>query len=165
MPDDADVVADEDQPAPLACAAAERLLQIGALRRPVLIPGAEGGAWQGADADRALWQCDDPQPPNPEHVVLTGDFNAEHGSAEYRLLTAPRPDGFGLADAWTGAHPQADAGTTFYRDVRQGADWDQRIDYVFLSPGLQRLPRRSWTDAAIRACDHQPLWVELGGGS
>lgn len=136
---------------------AERLAQIGALAALMAEAACEGGAWQGHDADAALWQCDDPAPPNPGEMILAGDFNAEPGSAEYRRLAQD----LGLTDAWALAREPRDAGHTFLRDPQQGALHDQRIDYLFLTTGLRAHLRACHVDAATRVSDHQPVWASL----
>jgi endonuclease/exonuclease/phosphatase family metal-dependent hydrolase len=103
--------------------------------------------WQfDASADRvvqagevaALVQRRRPDPTGAFPAVLTGDFNAQPGSDEIRLLngaTAPPVSGLVFTDAW---EVGGDGSPGFTWDRRNEhlaeATWPQRrLDYVFVS--------------------------------
>jgi endonuclease/exonuclease/phosphatase family metal-dependent hydrolase len=63
-----------------------------------------------------------------ENVLLMGDFNFRPDTDQYRLTTAT------LSDAWLLGGPQS--------SPSQGVDPSDRIDYLFLSPGIQIVQSR-----------------------
>lgn len=94
-------------------------------------------------------------------IVVTGDFNADVGSAVYRRLTALGA----LRDAWeaTAEHltPQWGTHSTFQR--RQRRTGGRRIDLILVGPGLDVM---STGINAVRfdgkaASDHEPVQAVL----
>jgi endonuclease/exonuclease/phosphatase family metal-dependent hydrolase len=73
-----------------------------------------------------------------------GDFNFRPDSAQYRLTTAA------LEDAWLLRWPQ---GTD-----DQGRRFDQRIDHVYISPGMAVTDAQYITEPES---DHPALVVEM----
>jgi endonuclease/exonuclease/phosphatase family metal-dependent hydrolase len=112
----------------------------------------------------------------PYPPVVTGDFNAEPGSDEMRLLggllTAPVWTGQVLVDAWRYARP-GDPGFTW--DLRNphvgvGGLVDARVDYVLVGAprsgrGRVRSVRLAGTDAVdgMVASDHYAVVADLAG--
>ncbi len=79
-----------------------------------------------------------------ENVILMGDFNFKPGSEQYRQTTAQ------LADAWLLARDQqVDA---------PGGDAAERIDHIFLSPGLN-LPEARFIPRG--PSDHPGLFIQV----
>jgi endonuclease/exonuclease/phosphatase family metal-dependent hydrolase len=142
----------------------ERLAQIERLQAILAAAPAEGGAWNGCEADAAHWESEGIAPPMPAPAILLGDFNAEPDSPEHRALTA-EVAGAGLVDSWLAAGARAGSGITFRADPAQGTFHDMRIDYGFLSPTLAGRLRRAWTDDAAEGSDHQPFWIEIEDGA
>jgi endonuclease/exonuclease/phosphatase (EEP) superfamily protein YafD len=96
-------------------------------------------------------------------VILLGDFNMTDQSDAYRQITERYSDvfrkvGVGMGytfPAWR--YPQA-------RELTNGLPlgWLPplfRIDYVFVSEGIQALKAQVWHDSG--GSDHLPLWVQL----
>ena len=80
-----------------------------------------------------------------ENVILMGDFNFRPDTDQYRITTDL------LDDAWLLRWPSG-------LDDR-GVDPDQRIDYIFVSPGTQVLDARY---LLCPASDHPAELVEIG---
>jgi endonuclease/exonuclease/phosphatase family metal-dependent hydrolase len=77
-------------------------------------------------------------------VAMLGDFNFRPYQPQYALVT----DRF--EDAWAKRWPSGvEAG---------GAEWPERIDYVFLSPGMDVITTRYVEDGST---DHPALVVEI----
>lgn len=90
-------------------------------------------------------------------VVLTGDFNAHSDFPGYRALTATLQDA-----AVVSRTPLLGGGMTFNgfgTDLQPG----NKIDYVFVSPGVAVQSHRVITDLyqGLYASDHFPVVVEL----
>ena len=79
-----------------------------------------------------------------DNVILMGDFNFRPYQAPYPLTTNI------LADAWLQKWPQGVEDS--------GLSMDDRIDYIFVSPGTAVLDARYLTDPQS---DHPALYVEL----
>lgn len=135
----------------------ERLVQAAAVREIVHRAPQEGGVWSGRDADAEHWQTNDAAPPMPKSAVLFGDFNAEAGTEEMRLLTG---DADPLADVWRHLNGEA-ASVTFRADAGRGVSKGLHIDHALVTPDLLPRLRRCWIDQASEASDHQPVWVEV----
>lgn len=90
-------------------------------------------------------------------MILTGDFNARSDFAGYTALTAHLHDA-----AWVSRTPAAGGSMTFNGF---GADLqrDNKIDYVFVSPGLEVLSHQIITDRYQQRypSDHYPIVVNL----
>ncbi len=81
-------------------------------------------------------------------IILCGDFNDVPGSRLYAKLDEI------FDDAWQSIGKGA--GLTFSADQPR-----KRIDYIWISKGLQIVPRRIWV-AESEGSDHLPLVAELG---
>jgi endonuclease/exonuclease/phosphatase family metal-dependent hydrolase len=79
-----------------------------------------------------------------EKVILMGDFNFRPGSEQYQLATG------GLVDAWSLRWPDG--------DPNQAIDPADRIDHVFLSPGIDVLESTYITEPES---DHPALVTEI----
>jgi endonuclease/exonuclease/phosphatase family metal-dependent hydrolase len=79
-----------------------------------------------------------------DNVILMGDFNFRPYQAPYPLTTNI------LAEAWLQKWPQGVEDS--------GLSMDDRIDYIFVSPGTAVLDARYLTDPQS---DHPALYVEL----
>ena len=92
-----------------------------------------------------------------EPVVITGDFNAGEGSAPIRTLTDAK-----YVDTFRVKHPDATDVGTFngFRSTRTG----RKIDYVFVSPGLEVLEASILLDHDARRypSDHFPVAARIG---
>jgi endonuclease/exonuclease/phosphatase family metal-dependent hydrolase len=91
--------------------------------------------------------------PRPAAGLLTGDFNMP---PEDPLVARLGED---MADAWTIAHPGRPHPATFRIGSAEEAPYC--CDYVFLTRDLAPRVRSVRVDAATRASDHQPVFVEL----
>jgi endonuclease/exonuclease/phosphatase family metal-dependent hydrolase len=80
-----------------------------------------------------------------ENVILMGDFNYRPGTAQYRLTTAV------FDDAWALQWPQG--------VDDEGRQFPARIDHVFVSPGMNVIAARYYTEPES---DHPALVVEIG---
>lgn len=138
-----------------------RLPQVEAMLAILARAPAEGGAWCGGHPDPAAGWTEGGEPPMPAPLVLMGDMNFRHDSAEYARVVGPLAGRYGrlahrggLVDAWTAAgHPEASGSTH--------PDAGARIDHCFLSPGLATAVRDARVDEAARGSDHWPLWITL----
>ncbi len=97
-------------------------------------------------------------------MILTGDFNADEGSAPYQALFsaadgAPSP----LRDAYRLAHPQRADGEGTFSSFRAGPSSSGRIDWIGVSAGWQ--VRSSEIDRTTHEgrglSDHFPVIAEL----
>lgn len=80
-----------------------------------------------------------------ENVILMGDFNFRTDSEQYRLATES------LADAWLVKWPSG--------LDQDGLTWEDRIDYIFISPGITLLEARY---LAGDYSDHPALVIQIG---
>jgi len=87
-----------------------------------------------AEAMLAAIRRHDP-PPGKCPTVLCGDFNDVAGSPAIRLILS---DAIGFRDVFAGCHPRSSGFTFSPRNPYVERSWteDERIDYVFVSPGL-----------------------------
>jgi endonuclease/exonuclease/phosphatase family metal-dependent hydrolase len=133
-----------------------RVSQISALIKHCQNAPTEGGAWNGKEWDemsREHWQLNDPAPPMPVEVIITGDFNDEPNSRTIELMRQAK-----YFDTWQPT-PQSGSGVTFKTNPEQGTDRDMRIDFIFASPHF--LVASSHIDEDTGASDHQPVWATL----
>ena len=133
-----------------------RVSQISALIKHCENATIEGGAWNGKEWDEASrehWQLNDPVPPMPAEMIITGDFNDEPNSRVVELMHQAQ-----FRDAW---QPNENSGTgvTFKTNPEQGTDHDLRIDFIFVSPHFEVID--SLIDESTGASDHQPVWATL----
>ncbi|MBN2548508.1 MAG: endonuclease/exonuclease/phosphatase family protein [Anaerolineales bacterium] len=80
-----------------------------------------------------------------ENVILMGDFNFRTDSEQYHLATQMLADAW--LEKWKGGLDE------------QGLSWDDRIDYVFISPGISVLDARYLTGDQS---DHPALVIQIG---
>jgi len=137
-----------------------RLPQVEALLAVHARAPSEGGAWCGGHPEPEAGWTEGAMPPMPTDAILMGDFNFEHGSAEYERVVGPGTTRFGrlhcltgFVDAWVAAGHREDEGAT----IGSGA----RIDYCFVSAGLASRVKSARIDTAATGSDHQPLGVEI----
>jgi endonuclease/exonuclease/phosphatase family metal-dependent hydrolase len=151
----------------------ERLMQIAVLRRIIAEAPGEGGVMSGTippndpylDED---WHNGEPQPPMPEPAIVMGDFNAPPETPEYDAMVGPldrrqgrvvTPDN--LVDTMTAAgHPEA-CGATWYPYKNRSSEAPQRLDYIFVTPGLAVAVSKAWIDQDAQGSDHQPVWADI----
>ncbi len=101
--------------------------------------------------------------PHTASAILCGDFNFEVHDAEYALLQAETAaPTTRLFDAWRQVHGTAPHPPTFRLHDRRYGPLPITCDFVFASADLAPRIRRVGVDAATRASDHQPVFVELG---
>jgi endonuclease/exonuclease/phosphatase family metal-dependent hydrolase len=100
---------------------------------------------------------------NDRPCVLAGDFNARPGSRLFEQLQDAD-----FADAWVKAHPdRADEGLTNWRAGPRDGPPAQRLDYVWVSQGVEvvavEVPQHGDADFARfpRLSDHLPFTVSL----
>jgi endonuclease/exonuclease/phosphatase family metal-dependent hydrolase len=101
--------------------------------------------------------------PRPAEAILCGDMNFPALAPERSRILAPFTGGDpGFRDAWDVLHPgelhAPTAGIHPVGFVKQ----PECFDFVFITEGLAGRIRAHGIDAATRASDHQPVWVELG---
>lgn len=92
-------------------------------------------------------------------IIVTGDFNADQGSAVYRLLTAEG----GLRDTWETAGERLTPQWGTFSNYRRRRPGGKRIDFVFVGPGIDVV---STGINAMRfdgraASDHEPVQAVL----
>ena len=122
----------------------------------------DGGAWSGVDLPEP-WTLDGGPAPEPQELILMGDFNMTPESEGYRTIcpggvpgaTNSGGDG-GLVDGWLagGGHPE-DGATC----VDEGVP--VRIDYIFFNERLENSVKQVWVDSEAAGSDHQPLWAAI----
>ena len=141
-------------------ASATRLPQVEALLSIHARAPGEGGAWCGGHPEPEAGWTEGEMPPMPAEAILMGDFNFEHGAAEYARLVGPQSAKYGrlnhltgFVDAWVAAGHREDEGAT----IDSGA----RIDYCFVSSALAPRVRSARIDTGASGSDHQPVWVEM----
>ena len=90
-------------------------------------------------------------------VIVTGDFNARPDFAGYRALTAR------LHDAALVSRTPATGGNITFNGFGKDIEPDNKIDYVFVSPGQEVLSHRIITDRyqQLYPSDHYPIVVDL----
>jgi endonuclease/exonuclease/phosphatase family metal-dependent hydrolase len=90
-------------------------------------------------------------------VVLTGDFNDRPGFAGYRTLAAQ------LLDAELASHTRNEGGDITFNGFGHDVEPGNKIDYIFVSPGVDVLAHRVLTDRpqGLYASDHYPVAAEL----
>jgi endonuclease/exonuclease/phosphatase family metal-dependent hydrolase len=90
-------------------------------------------------------------------VVLTGDLNDRPGFSGYRLLAAQ------LLDTELAAHSLNQGGHISFNNFGRDIEADNKIDYVFVSAGLDVQSHRIVTDTVngLYPSDHFPLLVKL----
>jgi endonuclease/exonuclease/phosphatase family metal-dependent hydrolase len=90
-------------------------------------------------------------------VVLTGDLNGQPGFGGYRVLAAQ------LLDAELASHSLNQGGHISFNNFGRDIEDDNKIDYVFVSPGLDVQSHRIVTDTVngLYPSDHFPVLVEL----
>lgn len=142
----------------------ERLDQIAHLRQILDRASFVGPPWSGLDDEPARnWTESLPEPPNPSSVILMGDFNCEPDSAEITALLGRNPYHPGAAYHGGLVDAVAKAGVRLHSHVKQieGRTRLRQLDHVLISADLVPGLRAAWTDYAIAASDHLPIWVEL----
>ena len=143
---------------------AERQEQIAHLRGILDRAAVSGPPWSGSDDEPERdWTNGQPQPPNPESLIIMGDFNCIPGSEELAGLIGGNPwhsgamyhDGMVDAVARTGVHLHS------HIKLIEGRTQTRQLDHVLISPDLVAGLRAAWTDYTITASDHYPIWVEV----
>ena len=108
------------------------------------VEGADGARVRLAQLPRLLEAVAEPPPP----TVLMGDFNAEPGSAEIAHVRAA-----GLTDAFVAAGGRPADERTWPSDRP-----DRRIDYIWLSAGLEA---SDFAATSSTASDHRGVAVTV----
>ncbi len=90
-------------------------------------------------------------------VILTGDFNARSDFAGYQNLTGP------LRDAATTSQAPATGGNITFNGFGRDVQADNKIDYIFVSPGVEVKTHRVVTDLynGLYPSDHFPLVADI----
>jgi len=90
-------------------------------------------------------------------VILTGDFNARSDFAGYKNLTGP------LRDAATASQAPPTGGNITFNGFGRDVQADNKIDYIFVSPGVEVKTHRVVTDLhnGLYPSDHFPLVVDI----
>ena len=137
-----------------------RLAQVRTMQEVFARAPSEGGAWSGGHPDPSTGWTEGEMPPMPREMVLLGDMNFSHQSAEYAALIGPLTSRFGrannidgLMDAWVLTGHDEGSGTTY--------PGGERIDHCFISSCLRHRAQRAWINEAAKGSDHWPLWVEF----
>lgn len=125
----------------------ERMLQIRALKALVLDYGETGGAITGAQSYGLPDMADNGD------FVLSGDFNCEPETDEYRLMTE---------DGTTVDVTAADPGWSCFSVVADEPVRRRRLDYAFCNPGLAARVITARVDRDAIGSDHMPVWIEIG---
>lgn len=142
----------------------ERLDQIAHLRGILDRSAQAGPPWSGQDDEPGRnWTEGQAEPANPDSVILMGDFNCEPGSAEMTALLGRNPYHPGAAYHGGLVDAVARTGVHLHSHVKQidGQTRTRQLDHVLISADLAPGLRAAWTDYAINASDHYPIWVEL----
>lgn len=138
----------------------QRMAQVDALR------GLHEEACGHAIAPRQAGNAGEPfaPMPRPASAILTGDFNFDPASAEYRRIAAGFGDGTpDLVDAWTLAHPGHPHPPTAGVHENSWAERPFCCDFVFVGADLAPRVRDVAVEAQTRASDHQPVLLVLEG--
>lgn len=142
----------------------ERLEQIAHLQMLLARASLAGPPWSGTDDEpQRNWTEGAAEPPNPEAVILMGDFNCEPGSDELALLlgSAPYHPGALYHGGFVDAAALAGARLHTHEKVIAGALRQRQLDHILLSADLAPRLRRVWTDGQENASDHFPLFAEM----
>lgn len=142
----------------------ERLDQIAHLRGLLDRSAHAGPPWSGRDDEPGRnWTQGQAEPPNPQSVILMGDFNCEPGSAEMVALLGRNP--YHPAAVYHGGLVDAVAqtGVRLHSHVKAmgGQTRERQLDHVLISADLLPGLRAAWTDYGVTASDHYPIWVEV----
>ena len=137
--------------------AATRLPQVEQLLTYFRTLPQEGATWSGEHPSDPSWTDGDAPPPFPDDVVLMGDLNFTPTSEEYAELCDGAVD---LEDSWRllGRDPALPSEYSC-RSMDDGTT--QRIDHIFVSPGLADRITNGWIDQEAIGSDHHPVWLEL----
>jgi endonuclease/exonuclease/phosphatase family metal-dependent hydrolase len=141
-------------------AAPERINQVERLRQLQTETGRDGGVLSG---EHENWQEEDAFPSWPTNSILLGDFNMTPDELGYTTLVGPMDAKYGritevdgYLDAWILRGGDEDNGQTKFEDTG-----NRRIDYAFISPGLEERLNAVWVDEEAKGSDHQPLWLDI----
>lgn len=95
-------------------------------------------------------------------VILSGDFNAEPGSAAYRRLTGAPPEGAGLVDALRGdGRPMESSRGTFHGFGKESNY--PAIDWLMVSAGIRvdGSGVDTWQEGERYPSDHYPIYATI----
>lgn len=111
-------------------------------------PGEPGSPFQACD--------------HSADCIVTGDFNCDPASAEYRLMLQPIAGAPAFVDAWSQRHGAATPQSPTFRvhDTTYG-ETPIACDFVFVSDTLAGRVRDVVVDGRTQASDHQPVWLRL----
>lgn len=143
---------------------AERLEQLAALKAHLARAALAGPPWSGTDDEPARnWTEGAVEPPNPESLILAGDFNCEPGSAELDALLDATPYHSGALYAGGLVDAVARLGVRLHshEKVIAGQLRRRQLDHVLVSADLAPRLRRAWAGTDEMASDHFPLWAEI----
>ncbi len=100
--------------------------------------------------------------PQPEHAILTADFNFPPENPAYDAIQGPLASGGPpYRDAWAIANGRAPHDHTFCVHDRRYAKRPYCCDFVFVSETLAPRVRAVTVDTATKLSDHQPVLLEL----
>jgi len=128
---------------------------------------AEGGPWSGRDDEPERdWTQGEAEPASPAAAIWLGDFNCEHGSAEFRRLTGEAPYHRGARYAGALIDAALATGRTpgelhTHVKVIDGAERRRQLDHCLVSAELAPRLRRVWADNDAPGSDHHPLWIDI----
>ncbi len=98
----------------------------------------------------------------PENALLCGDMNFPATAFERELILAPFSDGTpNFHDTWSVLHPRLPHPPTVGIHPVDFVDRPECFDFVFITDGLINHLTAHGIDAATKASDHQPVWVEF----
>ena len=143
----------------------ERLDQIKQLQDILAQSTMSGGPWSGTDDEPSRnWTEGQSEPPNPEALILMGDFNCEPDSAEMRQLLGQTP--YHPGAVYAGAlvdvvARQSGKPLHTHEKLIAGQMCHRQLDHILMTPELAARVTRVWTDPAQTASDHFPLWADL----
>lgn len=128
----------------------------------VMLRGHERGASAGGPIADDWFAM--PMPPQPMTAIVMGDMNFSPESPEYTRVVGDVSGwhgrtirAHGLADAWTRAGHDEDAGDTIPRDGRP----PRRIDHCFVTTDLADAVQDMSIGEDAVGSDHQPIFVTL----
>ena len=145
----------------------ERLEEIDYLLDRHLRSEVAGPPWSGDDDEsERSWTNGEPEPDCPLAAIWMGDFNSEHGSAEYKRIAGDNPyhpdtayfAGFCDAAILAGQRPQ-----DLHTHVKEldGKPLRRRLDYCFVGSMFARRLKIHRIDHDAVGSDHAPVRVEI----
>ena len=139
---------------------AERIAQIGLLRKRLANYSLEGGAVTGGS------EFGFEDLPHTDDYIVMGDFNMMPEQPEYLAMVGPKDLYYGRTasagdplDALDRLGKRHEGDFTWEEPGKPGIR--QYLDYCFVSGSLAGRLKDGWVDAACIASDHKPVWLEI----